>query len=60
MLSDRKFTELFKKIDLLSVTITTIRCEKTKKIADSDTVSTYQFSLVQLVTDKKLEAFNKA
>ena len=30
------------------------------KIADSDTVSTYQVSSVQLVTDKKLEAFNKA
>ena len=28
--------------------------------ADSDTVSTYQVSSVQLVTDKKLEAFNKA
>ncbi len=27
---------------------------------DSDTVSTYQVSSVQLVTDKKLEAFNKA
>ena len=26
------------------------------KTADSDTVSTYQFSSVQLVTDKKLEA----
>ena len=30
------------------------------KTADSDTVSTYEVSLVQLVTDKKLEAFNKA
>ena len=29
------------------------------KTADSDTVSTYQVSSVQLVTDKKLEAFNK-
>ena len=28
--------------------------------ADIDTVSTYQVSSVQLVTDKKLEAFNKA
>ena len=28
------------------------------KTADSDTVSTYQVSSVQLVTDKKLEAFN--
>ena len=28
--------------------------------ADSDTVSTYQVSSVQLVTNKKLEAFNKA
>ena len=27
--------------------------------ADSDTASTYQVSSVQLVTDKKLEAFNK-
>ena len=27
---------------------------------DSDTVSTYQVSSVQLVTNKKLEAFNKA
>ena len=27
---------------------------------DSDTVSTYQVSSVQLVTDKKLEAFNEA
>ena len=30
------------------------------KTADSDTVSTNQVSSVQLVTDKKLEAFNKA
>ena len=30
------------------------------KTADSDPVSTYQVSLVQLVTDKKLEGFNKA
>ena len=30
------------------------------KTADSDTVSTYQVSSVQLVTDKKLGAFNKA
>ena len=30
------------------------------KTADSDTVLTYQVSSVQLVTDKKLEAFNKA
>ena len=30
------------------------------KTADSDTVSTYQVSSVQLVTDRKLEAFNKA
>ena len=30
------------------------------KTADSDTVSTYQVSSVQLVADKKLEAFNKA
>ena len=30
------------------------------KTADSYTVSTYQVSSVQLVTDKKLEAFNKA
>ena len=29
------------------------------KTADSDTVSTYQVSSVQLVTDKKPEAFNK-
>ena len=29
------------------------------KTADTDTVSTYQVSSVQLVTDKKLEAFNK-
>ena len=27
---------------------------------DSDTVSTYQVSSVQLVTNRKLEAFNKA
>ena len=30
------------------------------KTADSDTVSTYHVSSVRLVTDKKLEAFNKA
>ena len=30
------------------------------KTADSDTVSTDQVSSVQLVTNKKLEAFNKA
>ena len=29
------------------------------KTADSDTVSTYQVSSVQLVTDKKLEAFSR-
>ena len=29
-------------------------------LADSDTVSTYQVSSVQLVTNKKLKAFNKA
>ena len=29
------------------------------KNADRDTVSTYQVSSVQLVIDKKLEAFNK-
>ena len=28
--------------------------------ADSDTVSTYQVFAVRLVTDKKLETFNKA
>ena len=32
----------------------------TKQTADSDTVSTYRVSSVQLVTNKKLEAFNKA
>ena len=30
------------------------------RIADSDTVLTYQVSSVQLVTNMKLEAFNKA
>ena len=30
------------------------------KTADSGIVSTYQISSVQLVTDKKLEAFNNA
>ena len=30
------------------------------KTADSDTISTYQVFSVQLMTDKKLEAFNKA
>ena len=30
------------------------------KTADSDTVSASQVSSVQVVTDKKLEAFNKA
>ena len=35
-------------------------CDAHSKTADSDTVSTYQVSSVQLVTDKKLEAFNKA
>ena len=32
----------------------------TKQTADSDTVSTNQVSSMQLVTDKKLEALNKA
>ena len=32
----------------------------TPSTVDSDTVSTYQVSSVQLVTNKKLEAFNKA
>ena len=31
-----------------------------EQIADRDTISTYQVSSVQLATDKKLEAFNKA
>ena len=31
-----------------------------EQTADSDTVSTYHASSVQLVTDKKLEALNKA
>ena len=31
-----------------------------KHTADSDTVLTHQVSSVQLVTDKKLQAFNKA
>ena len=31
-----------------------------EQTADSDIVSTYQVSSVQLVTDKKLEAFDKA
>ena len=35
----------------------TIAFEQTE---DSDTVLTYQVSSVQLVTNKKLEAFNKA
>ena len=35
-------------------------CKNDPNTADSDTVSTYQVSSVQLVTDKKLEAFNKA
>ena len=30
-----------------------------EQTADSDTVSTYQASSLQLVTDKKLEALNK-
>ena len=30
------------------------------KTADNDTVSTYQVSSVQLVTNKKLKAFNNA
>ena len=36
------------------------KLQKKMKTADSDTASTYQVSSVQLVTDKKLEAFNKA
>ena len=32
----------------------------TWQTADNDNVSTYQISSVQLVTDKKLEAFDKA
>ena len=31
-----------------------------EQTANSDTVSTYQVSSVQLVSDKKLEALNKA
>ena len=37
-----------------------VKRKNNNKTADSDTVSTYQVSSVQLVTDKKLEAFNKA
>ena len=37
-----------------------VACRNKSSSADSDTVSTYQVSSVQLVTDKKLEAFNKA
>ena len=38
----------------------TLNIWKQSETTDSDTVSTYQVSSVQLVTDKKLEAFNEA
>ena len=48
-------------IVLLFVSISVFRKRTIfSKTADSDTVSTYRVSSVQLVTDKKLEAFNKA
>ena len=47
-----------------SAIVYNLASKKTRKFsdqtADSDTVSTYQVSSVQLVTDKKLEAFHKA
>ena len=50
--------------DVLRITMTFIVMQEASdalsKTADSDTVSTYQVSSVQLVTNKKLEAFNKA
>ena len=45
---------------LLSCIVMQEASDAHSKTADSDTVSTYQVSSVQLVTDKKLEAFNKA
>ena len=47
----------------LKVTATIVMQEASdalSKLQDSDTVSIYQFSSAQLVTDKKLEAFDKA
>ena len=52
----------FLKLNLLKLTCIVMQeaSDAHSKTADSDTVSTYQVSSVQLVTDKKLEAFNKA
>ena len=51
------FTDAARYMSLAGKTLKELYPSKT---ADSDTVSTYQVSSVQLVTDKKLEAFNKA
>ena len=45
---------------IMSILVMQEASDAHNKTADSDTVSTYQVSSVQLVTDKKLEAFNKA
>ena len=46
--------------DMLACIVMQEASDALSKTADSVTVSTYQVSSVQLVTVKKLEAFNKA
>ena len=54
------FDRLILKIYSISIIVMQEASDAHSKTADSDTVSTYQVSSVQLATDKKLEAFNKA
>ena len=56
-LNSHKWPKTSSKVNLLVMQEASDALSKT---ADSDTVSTYQVSSVQLVTDKKLKAFNKA
>ena len=53
-------TVLYAKLNSFTCIVMQEASDALTKTADSDTVSTYQVSSVQLVTDKKLEAFNKA
>ena len=52
--------EIFFVQNALSFVVMQEASDVLSKTADSDTVLTYQVSSVQLMTDKKLEAFNKA
>ena len=54
------FRSLGKMLKISTLIVMQQASDALSKTADSDTVSTCHVSSVQLVTDKKLEAFNKA